>query len=704
MDARWIRSTSERLFADRSSSIGYFTALGVTVLDAMAQSQGTWTQSQVALLDAIPGVAFRSSSDFAQTWQMSRGALSVFGCAAELFITGELSILELVDDRDLRTVTECPTRDRVVASPDGKVFRFRHRSGELRWGLMVCWATDGSGQDLVEGFVQDVTEQQRARRQAQVQASVLSALVAGGDFSSLVAEMCAEFVDSWTALTLTVTRVEQGRDPEELAVVKHQSMSGESQWNFSQSVSVAPTIDLVFVVGSTVRPTPGVRAALDQLAQLLVVAEEQHRAQRALQYAASHDWLGIANWSAAAARIGELRSCQDRPRNVVVLCLNPLRFREINQLFGYDRGSEVLVALRDRLLQHPQVSLVARMGGAELLVVAEIPGTSSGVQEFVSDVGSLIEMPLVVASQVIKLTARIGFSTRMVTARWLEAEAQDLLQEAQMACRVAEAGHVGAVAFSGDLRDRSKRQALLVRSLRAALDAERIVVEYQPQIDLRDGSVFGVEALARWPHGNHTVSPSDMIDLAERSGLISELDPQVLGTALSDMASWPGVVSVNISASQFFDPHFVPRVISMLEESKVDPRRLCIEVTESMLRDSRQATRALIEFREQGVAVAVDDFGTGFSSLSQLTQLPLDFLKIDRSFVARLGTCPEDDKVVETIISLATTIGVEVIAEGVETDFQEDKLIEMGCYLVQGWRYSKSLSMSSLGRFFSAWE
>jgi EAL domain-containing protein (putative c-di-GMP-specific phosphodiesterase class I) len=247
----------------------------------------------------------------------------------------------------------------------------------------------------------------------------------------------------------------------------------------------------------------------------------------------------------------------------------------------------------------------------------------------------------------------------------------------------------------------------LEADLRIALIEGQFVLHYQPQIGA-DGRVIGAEALVRWKHPRHgLVPPGDFIPMAERTGLILPLGEWVLRQACAQLAAWAtkpetaGIkLAVNVSARQFRQPDFVQQVLSVVDRCGVQPSRLKIELTESMLvNDIEDVVSKMTQLKQRGVGFSLDDFGTGYSSLAYLKRLPLDQLKIDRAFVSDLLTDPNDAAIAQTVITLGQNLGLEVIAEGVETEGQRGFLSSIGCHAYQGFLFSKPLSLSDFDAF-----
>jgi EAL domain-containing protein (putative c-di-GMP-specific phosphodiesterase class I) len=282
----------------------------------------------------------------------------------------------------------------------------------------------------------------------------------------------------------------------------------------------------------------------------------------------------------------------------------------------------------------------------------------------------------------------------------------DLLRDADLAMYSAKARGRGRVEMhTSAMRAEATRRQQLETALRAAVEAERLDVAYQPILRLADGAVAGLEALARWVDPVHgSVPPAEFIPLAEETGIIVALGTLVLQRACAQVAEWQRAdpryadlqLAVNVSARQLVHPDFFDTVQAVVATSRGRPQSLTLEITESTLMESAGPAMAAIgELKTLGVSIAIDDFGTGYSSLAYLNRLPIDGLKVDRAFVNGLaGANTQDTAVVRAVLSLADTLGLRVTAEGVENEAQEDHLRRLRCQYAQGYRFSKPLSVS----------
>jgi EAL domain-containing protein (putative c-di-GMP-specific phosphodiesterase class I) len=288
-------------------------------------------------------------------------------------------------------------------------------------------------------------------------------------------------------------------------------------------------------------------------------------------------------------------------------------------------------------------------------------------------------------------------------------DAEELLRDADAAMyRAKELGKARCELFDQSMRNRAVERLELEAALRHALERDELKLHYQPAVDLESGRVVSVEALLRWDHPEHgMLSPSRFIPLAEQTGLIVPIGEWVIGEACRQLERWdiPDLnMAVNVSPRQLASPALVPAVRQALEHTNLAPKRLCLEITESaVIADPEAALGQLRSLKEIGVSLAVDDFGIGYSSLANLRELlPVDILKIDKSFVDGLSTSTDDTVIVESVVSLARSLGLEAVAEGVETAEQAEMLAAMQCGQAQGYHYARPLAPSALAQLLRA--
>jgi diguanylate cyclase (GGDEF)-like protein len=418
----------------------------------------------------------------------------------------------------------------------------------------------------------------------------------------------------------------------------------------------------------------------------LVEAEVRHRAL--------HDPLtSLPNRALALDRLqGALARRRRDGRAVAVLLADLDQFKLVNDSLGHAAGDDLLVALAPRLHDAVRPSdTVARLGGDEFLVVCEqLDGAHEAIR-VAERVAHAINQPIVLATGEHFITASIGIAV----AESADALPEDLLRDADAAMyRAKERGRGRYELFDEVLRRRVLLRLRTENELRRGLEHGELRVVYQPVVELAGGTVTAVEALVRWQHPQRgLLDPVDFIPVAEDSGLIGALGDWVLAAACRDGAVWqqrfpradPLLVCVNASARQLANAAFPARVADAMDRHGLAPGSLALEITESVLMEEAHApVTVLASLREYGLRLMLDDFGTGYSSLAYLKRFPLDVLKIDRSFVAGLGRDEEDSAIVAAIVQMARTLGLTVVAEGVERPEQLERLRELDCDRVQG--------------------
>jgi len=422
-----------------------------------------------------------------------------------------------------------------------------------------------------------------------------------------------------------------------------------------------------------------------------------------LEYEAKHDALtGLANRSVAIDRLGP-PARNHHCGHTAVLFIDLDKFKVINDSLGHSVGDRVLQIIGTRLSQGvPPDSLVARLGGDEFVVIA--PGVT-GPDEALGLIGHLrreLGSPLVVDGRRLHIDASIGV---VIAGPGDDRTGEDLLRDADLAMYQAKTRGRGQHAFFDvQLRESIQRRLQLEQDLRDAPRDGQLWLAYQPIVDLRTGRTTAFEGLLRWTHPHYgTIPPLEFIELAEESDLINLVSDHMLRTATAETVELRARrdrnvnLTVNLSARQFDDPHLVPNIRRTLDATGLPPNALCMELTESaLLRDPAIAARTLAELRDFGIHLAIDDFGTGYSSLAQLLRLPVDTIKIDKSFTAGLGTSKDAQAIITSIIAMAHAVDLTVVAEGVEHPLQLDILRQLDCDLAQGYHLGRPTAAQHL--------
>ncbi len=428
---------------------------------------------------------------------------------------------------------------------------------------------------------------------------------------------------------------------------------------------------------------------------------ERTLAEAKLRYGALHDPLTtLPNRAFFTERVAHAmeRARRDLDYRFAVLFLDFDHFKIVNDSLGHLAGDRLLAAMARRLEAATRPGdLVARLGGDEFTVLLEGVGDSDDAALVARRIQEHLAAPFLIEGQEVFTTASIGIAV----GNPLYDRPQDLLRDADIALYRAKAhGRARHEIFDVSMRDRAGARLRLDTDLRRAVARGEFELLYQPIVEIETGRVAAYEALLRWNHPERgVVMPADFVPAAEETGLIIPIGHWVLKEACRQICRWregypqrPVAVNVNLSARQLSHTDLVSDVAGVLEETGLDPGSLRLEITESAIMERiEESSEVLGRLRELGIQLHMDDFGTGYSSLSYLPHFPLSALKVDRSFVRRMGTRRGDLEVVRTIVALAHNLGLEVIAEGVETAVQRERLLALGCRFAQGHLFAHAL-------------
>ncbi len=427
--------------------------------------------------------------------------------------------------------------------------------------------------------------------------------------------------------------------------------------------------------------------------------DQLEQANKRLLHDAFHDTLtGMPNRAFLNDRLGHLLGSGEGVGAVLFLDFD--RFKVVNDSLGHPVGDALLVAIGECLEACVRPSdTVARLGGDEFAILLESAESAQDAVSVVERIQERLAQPFRIYGHTLHITASVGIVMLSASYR----HAQEVLRDADLAMYRAKAqGKARYAVFDSAMRDRAMALMSMESDLRLALERNQFQVHYQPVIQLESRKVVGFEALARWQHPRHGfISPAEFIPLAEETGLIHRIDRWVLGEACRQLARWQGEfrhqpplkLSVNFSSQQFQQPDLASRVHHVLWETGFAAELLNIEITETLMMDNTACVQGNLKALEQlGVGLHLDDFGTGYSSLGYLQRFPAHSIKIDRSFVDRLEGTPESAELVRTLISMAHNLEMGVVAEGVETLGQLEKLREMACEYVQGYLFARPMS------------
>lgn len=433
--------------------------------------------------------------------------------------------------------------------------------------------------------------------------------------------------------------------------------------------------------------------------RLIRQQQELAENQQSLQYQATHDPLtGLANRALLMDRLRHSIQKAERDNAKLALMFIDLdHFKSINDSLGHLMGDRVLKVVTRRLSKTIRaVDTLARLGGDEFTVIVENIQKAQDASLLAEKIINRIEQKISIDGHDMFLGCSIGISVYPDNGLNVE----DILKNADAAMyRAKNSGRNNFQYYSVEMTDQAFDRLSMEANLRKGLRRNEFMVYYQPQIDARDNSVIGAEALVRWNSPEHgMISPGRFIPIAESSNLIVELDRYVMKTAINDFGNWyrqgmvPGVLSMNLSVKQLQQNDFLAEVVSFACESDIDPKYLELEVTEGqIMEDPEEAIAMLHSLNEVGINLALDDFGTGYSSLAYLKRLPISKLKIDQSFVRGLPDDQEDAAISRALVALANSLGLDLLAEGAENLGQVEFLRALGCNKFQGYYYGRPM-------------
>ncbi|MCF8198265.1 MAG: PAS domain S-box protein [Sulfuritalea sp.] len=601
-------------------------------------------------------------------------------------------------------------------------FRFRRKDGSLLTGLMSVHPIRWDGVDCVLSVTRDITERIRIedalRQKEQYQRALLDNfpfavwlkdtesrfLSVNREFARMFGERSPdEFSGCSDADIVSADIAERHQATDRMVQNSRQKMSVEEELQVRDhrkwfETYKAPVIDdngeLLGTVGFS-RDISERKAAEDEIRRLAFYDSLTHLPNRRLLL----DRLQQA-----------LASCTRSGKELAVLFIDLDNFKTLNDTLGHDIGDLLLKQVAERLASSVREGdTVARLGGDEFVIVLE--DLSDTVYEAATQAEVVGEKILASLNQPYELDGHHCLSSPSIGIALLtgnETTIDDLMKRADVAMYQAkDAGRNTLRFFDPDMQAAVADRIKLEADLRKGLELAQLVLHYQPQVD-GIGKVTGAEALVRWRHPQRgLVSPAEFIPLAEETGLIQPLGHWVLTTACRQLLVWAAnpalaqlTLAVNVSARQFRQPDFVEHVSSILADTGADPQKLKLELTESLLLEDVENTIAKMNaLKAIGVSFSLDDFGTGYSSLSYLKRLPLDQLKIDQSFIRDVLIDPNDAAIARTIVALAQSLSLSVIAEGVETEAQREFLSNSGCHACQGYLFSHPLPAEEFEKF-----
>ncbi len=425
-----------------------------------------------------------------------------------------------------------------------------------------------------------------------------------------------------------------------------------------------------------------------------------------IEHLANHDTLtGLPNRRLFVARIEEALDERSGSSELAVLLVDLDRFKEINDTLGHASGDDLLKSLSTRLLGHlGEGETIARLGGDEFGVL--LRGTSEGrAFEVARRTLEIIAEPVVLREIPVTVDASVGIARAPVHG----GDVETLLQRADIAMYEAKERRSGVEQYDLERDSHDAGQLTLMTELKGAIEHGELFLAFQPKVATRDGAVLGVEALVRWHHPERgVIPPGEFVPLAERTGLIKPLTRWVLDAALEQCRAWADdgletAVAVNLTMIDLLDASLPDEIGDLLERHGLPARCLELEITEStIMADPLHVGDVLRRLSEMGIRLAIDDFGTGYTSLAYLKRLPIDAIKIDRSFVSGMATERGDATIVRSVIDIGRNLGLEIVAEGVESKAIWDQLRSFGCHQVQGYYVARPLPADEARAFLEA--
>ncbi len=438
-------------------------------------------------------------------------------------------------------------------------------------------------------------------------------------------------------------------------------------------------------------------ASLFAQLQARVVAEEQ------LRFLADHDDVtGLHNRRSLLVHLDE-RLSPGRPGPVATLFFDLDRLKAINDYLGHTAGDQFIRVMSERLKAGTEGKhLIARLGGDEYVVVPAQPTDAEAAEALAHKLHGMLVERVMIGSELLARTVSIGVAVGMPGLD----TTSDLLRKADQAVLTAKNSGGNTVSvFSDAMSLTSDLRNDIELHLRGVIESGALVLHYLPEVDMRTGEVLAAEALVRWQHPTRgLLMPDAFLSVAESINFAGELGRWIMRNAFAELSRWrsqgvaqDALLRLNISPIQLVGSEFVETVAGMLDEFGLEARSVCLEVTESVVVEDIQTARVtLARLKDVGVQIAIDNFGTGYSVLSQLKSLPVDMLKIDKSFIRELGSNPGDMAIVRAIVALANAFELELIAAGVETQEAAEALLELGCYRAQGYLLSRPLTSEAM--------
>lgn len=596
-------------------------------------------------------------------------------------------------------------------------YRMRHRRGHWIWvednGRVVAWNEEGRAIRMI-GTRRDITKERELEERLRLSASVFhqaaeAIFIMDRDFRVISVNPGFTQITGYTEAETVGMRLTEARPnyPDVhamyLQITSALEQKGEWQGEFTEYRKSGEAFPEWLHITN-------VRNDNNEITHYIGIFNDltsRREAEERLRYLSNYDKLtGFANRNLFRDRLHTaISQARDRSTQVALLYIDLDRFRQINDTLGHEVGDELLKKAAKRISSvNANVDTISRIGGDEFTIIIDAYQDRAALEHYCERIIAELRRPFRINEHELLLGASIGISVFPENGR----ELQVLLNHADIAMHQAKRlGGNTTKFYTSDLRVASIEQLNLENSLRKAIFRDEFVVHYQPKLHLATNRIVGVEALVRWNHPTlGLLYPSEFIPLAEETGLISAIGELVMDKACRQAQVWREAglgeihTAVNIPAQQVRKGNLVQLVQRVLDNTGLDPHLLDLELTESSLMDDGNDVLEMLQtLRRMGVRISLDDFGTGYSSLSYLKRFPIDTLKIDQAFVRDIGTSADDEAITRAIIAMAHTMGMDVVAEGVETQVHMDFLVREGCDYIQGYLLSRPVPDEELSGF-----
>jgi len=702
------------------------------VVDALAHGDGRTLPAELearTLIDRLPAIVYVADAGVEGRWHyISSGAEVITGFTPEQWMADAGLWARQVHPADRENVFGREEELAEPATPDE--YRIRHRDGSTVWVRDEAALIAGAdGQLRWHGVMLDITDRKLAEAELERRAAQQAAVARLGERALEGADVARLMHDALEDAA-RILAVDQGAVFKQgggdgglvlcagLGLPRRAERAAQAVYPFDE-LPAGITGQIERRDGSwgllwLAAPDEGGLADADAdfvqaLANILADAIQQRETEDRIRYQALHDQL--TDLPHRVLFLDRLGHALTRPgAEVAVVLLDIDNFKLVNDSLGHSAGDELLRKIAPRLTDALRPGdTIGRLGGDEFVVLLEHVADERAAARIAERVVAAFELPFELSAGEHFAKASLGIAI----ARGDESDPAALIRDADAAMYQAKArGRARFEVFDGAMRARTVKRLSVENDLRRALERDELRVAYQPIVSLHDGSIAAVEALLRWHHPERgIIAPVDFIPVAEESGLIESIGRWVLNAACAQTAQWhaarPGSpplgIAVNLSARQFTQRDLETTVAGALAESGIEPTSLCLEITESVLLDEPDtASETIKSIARHGVRFMLDDFGTGYSSLAYLTRLPIDGLKVDRSFVDELGSSARSTAITTAIVRMAQALSIEVVAEGVETARQLETVRALGCEFAQGFHFHRPLGAREISHLLSA--